>query len=79
MIRTFIEAVLRFGLPTDNFATFILEVGAGRSEQLNRVLSNAYKHLLTEDMGGAEDESMAMMGLSELRPYVWIPLDANFD
>lgn len=79
IIRVFIEAVLRFGLPTENFATFILEVNQNRSEQLNMVLTNAYKHLRSEDMGTGTEEEASMMGMAELRPYVYIPLDANFD
>lgn len=82
MIRVFSEAILRYGPPPDNLVTTILTVNPNRGPILNNVLSEMYKHLSSSDMGsnnGEEEGAMAMMGMFELRPYVFIPMMVGFD
>lgn len=82
MIRVFSEAILRYGPPPENLVVSILKVHPNRGPMLNNVLSEAYKHLSSADMGvnsGDDDGAMAMMGMFELRPYVFIPLMVGFD
>jgi len=85
MVRCFVEAILRYGPDEPNstspkFATSILKVNASAGGTLSNVLANMYKHLQSKDMeGGDDDGGMAMMGLGDLRPYVFIPVMANFD
>lgn len=84
MIRCFVEAILRYGPNEEDgnskFATSILKVNASAGGTLSNVLSNMYKHLQSKDMeGGDDDGGMAMMGLGDLRPYIFIPVMSNFD
>jgi V-type H+-transporting ATPase subunit C len=84
MIRCFVEAILRYGPNEEDgsskFATSILKVNASAGGTLSNVLSNMYKHLQSKDMeGGDDDGGMAMMGLGDLRPYIFVPVMSNFD
>lgn len=81
MIRVFVEAVLRYGPPAEDLVTSILTVNPGRGGILNKHLTEMYKHLTSSEMLGddEDDEAMALMGNFELRPYVFIPVIAQFD
>jgi len=81
IIRVFVEAVLRYGPPSANLVTTILSVNPGRGAQLNNQLTEMYKHLTSSEMlqSSGDDEAMAMMGTFDLRPYVFIPVMANFE
>jgi len=81
MIRVFVEAVLRYGPPAEDLVTTILTVNPGRGAILNKHLTGMYKHLTSSEMLSDEgdDEAMSMMGNFELRPYVFIPVIAQFD
>jgi len=83
MIRVFVEAILRYGPgegnPTAKFATSILKVNNGQGGTLSAALTKLYKHLESSDMM-ADDEGGAMvMGMGEMRPYIFVPIMASFD
>lgn len=83
MIRVFVEAVLRFGpgenAATDNFCATILQVNNNAGGTLGNVLNNMYRHLTSTEMMEDTEENQGMMGGGDMRPYVFIPLIANFD
>jgi len=82
MIRVFVEAILRYGPgegnPTARFATSILKVNGGQGGTLALALKKLYAHLESSDMT-ADDEGGPMMGMQEMRPYIFVPVMANFD
>merc|ERR1711862_476435 len=78
MIRVFIESVLRYGIPTNEqqHVTTILKIKGNLSGSVDKILRDLYKNLQASEMQGQnneDNEQFAMMGLSELRPYVFIP------
>jgi len=83
VVRCFVEAILRYGPGEPNgkpkFATTILKVNNSAGGTLSNVLANMYKHLQSKDMEGGDDQGAGMMGVPDLRPYVFIPVMANFD
>lgn len=82
MIRVFVEAVLRYGpgeaLSCENFVTSILEVKSNMGGPLSNVLGSMYKHLESQDMQGDEQDG-GMMGMGDMKSYVFVPLMCNFD
>merc|ERR1719330_645845 len=82
MIRVFVEAILRYGPgegnPTARFATSILKVNNGQGGTLSAALTKLYKHLEATDMTADDGEAM-MMGMSDMKPYIFVPIMANFD
>merc|ERR1719213_1477259 len=83
MIRLFVESVLRFGpgenAATDNFCATILQVNPNQGATLGNVMTNMYKHLQSQEMMDTTDDQAAMMGGENMKPYVFVPLVANFD
>lgn len=83
MIRVFVEAVLRFGpgedSPTDNFCATILKVNPNAGVTLGNVLNNMYKHLQSQEMLEGGEEDGGVMGMGDMKPFVFVPLIANFD
>jgi len=80
MIRVFCESVLRFGLPAENHVITVLKVNPGMGSALAGILKSMYANLVEKNMmDGEDDGSLAMLGMSELRPYVFIPMMAGFD
>jgi len=77
MIRVFVESVLRYGLPVNNTTT-ILAVNHNQGRNLNKALTTLYNDLLSEEMKSGENEEQSMVGVAEMRPYVFIPLLADF-
>lgn len=72
-LRTFVEAVLRFGVPVDFAAAIILPV-RGREKQLREALNQLYGHLVNANLTKNDDAGQAGDMLGEFYPYVWIPI-----
>lgn len=77
-IRTYIEAVLRYGIPV-NFQANVLKVRKGQHSKLRKSLSFLYNNLAGGDLtGAAESESSDMGGLAgggDFFPYVFFSID----
>uniref|UniRef100_A0A6A7GAK1 V-type proton ATPase subunit C n=1 Tax=Hirondellea gigas TaxID=1518452 RepID=A0A6A7GAK1_9CRUS len=73
-IRTFVESVLRFGLPVNFVAQFIQPL-KGKEKSLRRTLGDLYRHLGGSKAAGADDNDVDFTGLAgEFYPYVFLNL-----
>jgi V-type H+-transporting ATPase subunit C len=72
-IRTFIEAVLRFGLPAE-FTSTVIEPGRSSEAKLRKTLDSLYAKLGSSYIDGGDDVDAASLlaGVSDkFYPYVW--------
>jgi len=80
-IRTFTEAVLRYGIPV-NFKAIIMRPKKGAHARLRQVLNELYSTLAgTNLMVTSEDQGADLVALSggEFYPYVYLPLNLQDD
>jgi V-type H+-transporting ATPase subunit C len=73
VIRTFIEAVLRFGLPAE-FMSAVIEPARSSEAKLRRTLDSIYAKLGSSYIDGGEDVDAASLlaGVTDkFYPYVW--------
>jgi len=75
VVRLFVEAVLRYGLPVD-FSAAIIEPFVGKDKQLRGVLQELYAKLASENVTAALDSSeQDLSGFGQdFYPYVYLPL-----
>jgi V-type H+-transporting ATPase subunit C len=72
-IRTFIEAVLRFGLPAE-YTSAVIEPGKSSENKLRKTLDSLYAKLGSSYIDGGEevDAASLLAGVSDkFYPYVW--------
>lgn len=72
-IRTFIEAVLRFGLPAE-YTSAVIEPGRSSENKLRKTLDSLYAKLGSSYIDGGEevDAASLLAGVSDkFYPYVW--------
>jgi len=70
-IRTFVESVLRFGLPI-NFQAVLLLPHKKEDKRLREVLNDCFRHLGTQHTSRDKDEDV-----EKFYPYVYLPIDLN--
>lgn len=78
-IRTFVESVLRFGIPV-NFQAFLMKPKKGVRPKLRRALNELYGNLSGASLTGAVDsgDSADISGVgAEFYPYVYFPLNLD--
>lgn len=83
-IRAFVEAVLRYGLPTD-YSYAIITPKKGNEGKLKRAIQQQYKHMdegfdpLDEQASAATDDSSAAQesALAAALPIVALPFRTN--
>lgn len=71
--RTFVEAVLRYGLPTD-YMSVVIEPSKNSEGKLRKILSSLYASLGSSYIDGDDsvDQASLMAGVTEkFYPYVW--------
>lgn len=77
-LRTFVESVLRFGLPV-NFVSFAVLPTKKSEKKVRDILDSSFAHLVGR--GGSEtmdDPMLIQSGQSEYYPYVYFPLSLDF-
>uniref|UniRef100_A0A6U3CKJ0 V-type proton ATPase subunit C n=2 Tax=Paramoeba aestuarina TaxID=180227 RepID=A0A6U3CKJ0_9EUKA len=81
VIRLFVEAVLRFGLPA-NFCNALVRLMPKKEKSIRSELGSLYRHLSSSMMNENEDEDadMAAAGMGKkIYPYVSLTLDMDLD
>jgi len=81
IIRLFVEAVLRFGLPA-NFCNVLIHLMPKKEKALRTELGHLYKHLSSAMLGndGLDEAEMVTVGLTKaIYPYVSLELDLNLE
>ena len=80
-LRTFVESVLRYGLPV-NFQAVIMEPNKGASKKLQIELKKIYSHLDGTGMGVMDTfddmPSLMSLGLGDYYPYVFFKIPIDF-
>jgi len=74
-IRTFVESVLRYGLPT-NFQAMLLLPHKNKVTQLRKVLTDLYSHLTSKNVFGGKGEELEV---EEEKFYPYVSLEVNLD
>ncbi|CEO95554.1 V-type proton ATPase subunit C [Plasmodiophora brassicae] len=74
IVRTFVESVLRFGLPI-NFTAVTIEVKPEREERLRFILDKHYAHLAGARLFQSKDEVDYSGVGADFYPYVFLKLD----
>ncbi|ETW05941.1 hypothetical protein H310_03575 [Aphanomyces invadans] len=68
-VRTFVESVLRYGLPV-NFVALLYKVKNGRDKKLRQVLDKRYEHLQPSQFAAVDDTSSGA-AVAEYYSYVF--------
>jgi V-type H+-transporting ATPase subunit C len=82
-LRTFVESVLRYGLPV-NFQAVVMEPNKNAIRKLQAELNKRYGHLdggnLNGPMGDNFDDlpSLASLGIHDYHPYVFVKVFTDF-
>jgi len=70
-IRTFVESVLRYALPT-NFQCILVLPNKGKMQKLRKSLNSLYSHLQANSMTGTKEDE------EDFFPYVYTAISLDF-
>jgi V-type H+-transporting ATPase subunit C len=83
-LRTFVESVLRYGLPV-NFQAVVMEPNKNATKKLQSELKKIYSHLDGGSFGGPMGDqnfddmpSLASLGINDYHPYVFFKVFTDF-
>lgn len=75
-LRTFVQSILRYGVPPDFTAMLIAPNSPGDNAKLRSLLAAEYSHLSAGDTADGSGETV-MLSSSKVYPYVYVDMDIS--